>query len=47
MKKLLIAAVLLASACTPPESDAQRQIKQNKLDALEMERRDAEAARML
>lgn len=46
MKVILIAAVLLASACTPRENDAQRQIRKNQIEALEMERRDAEARKL-
>lgn len=46
MKLLILAAVLLASACTPRENDAQKQIRKNKIEALEMERRDTEARKL-
>lgn len=47
MKAILLIAVLFASACTPRENDAQKQIRQNKLDAIEMERREDAARKML
>lgn len=43
---MLLAAVVLVSACTPRESEAQKQIKRNKIESIEMDRRDAEAAKL-